>query len=142
MKKIWSKPPQFKQSNRPLYLQTRDEMLLRIGKMDADQILPAERQLATAWDVSRITIRNAYARLVEEGVVTRAPKAYRVTAKPTGVGILMLDGFTQSSEECGFQTRTEVLSIERILPEKDMAAALMMRSSMEIFWSGINRQNE
>ena len=39
---------------------------------------PHEKAFALEWGVSHITIRNAYAKLVEDGHVLREHKAYRI----------------------------------------------------------------
>ncbi|MCL6459282.1 MAG: GntR family transcriptional regulator, partial [Gorillibacterium sp.] len=57
----------------PLYTQVRAYVLdqIKMGKWGEGRRLPSETQLCKQFDVSRITIRNAMAKLVEEGIVYR-----------------------------------------------------------------------
>ncbi|MFC5407143.1 GntR family transcriptional regulator [Cohnella soli] len=66
----------------PLYAQVRDYVIdhIRSGKWRAGRKLPSETQLSKQFDVSRITIRSAMAKLVEEGIV------YRVQGRGSYVG--------------------------------------------------------
>jgi GntR family transcriptional regulator, arabinose operon transcriptional repressor len=66
----------------PLYSQVRDYVLdqIRTGKWREGRRLPSENQLCKQFDVSRITIRSAMAKLVEEGIV------YRVQGRGTYIG--------------------------------------------------------
>jgi GntR family transcriptional regulator of arabinose operon len=66
----------------PLYTQVRDYVLdqIRSGKWGEGRRLPSENQLCMQFDVSRITIRSAMAKLVEEGIV------YRIQGRGSYVG--------------------------------------------------------
>jgi len=57
----------------PLYLQLRQLLREAIEQklLAADEAIPAERDLAVEYDVSRITVRKAIGGLVEEGLLTR-----------------------------------------------------------------------
>jgi GntR family transcriptional regulator len=57
----------------PLYLQLEQLIRDAIGAdiLAAGNAIPPERDLATEYDVSRITVRKAIGRLVEEGLLTR-----------------------------------------------------------------------
>jgi len=57
----------------PLYTQVRDYVLdhIKAGKWREGSRLPSENQLCKMFDVSRITIRSAMDKLVEEGIVYR-----------------------------------------------------------------------
>ena len=64
----------FRESNpSPLYLQLQDLIRTAIGDAILVQgnAIPAERDLATEYDISRITVRKAIGGLVEEGLLTR-----------------------------------------------------------------------
>jgi GntR family transcriptional regulator len=56
----------------PKTQQIVDDLRRRIlaGEFGKDGQLPTEQDLCTAWGVSRATVRPAYARLIEEGLVT------------------------------------------------------------------------
>ena len=111
----------------PLYVQARDAIVALLRGMDAGSKLPRERELAQAWGVSRITIRNAYAALVQDGLVMRTHKAYRAAPRQSNTGLFMLDGFTQDAVMRGHKPRTDVLGIEVIYPEPRIAEALLLK---------------
>jgi GntR family transcriptional regulator len=60
-------------SSQPLYLQLERALREAIDKriLNPDDALPAERDLASDLDVSRITVRKAIDRLVNEGLLVR-----------------------------------------------------------------------
>ncbi len=112
--------------NRPLYLQARDRLLPLVRNKPVGDALPHERDLAEEWGVSRITIRNAYARLVEEGYVVKTHRAYRPSPRLSRTGLFMLDGFTQDALQKGLVPRTEVVGVDVIIPPSEIAKALML----------------
>lgn len=57
----------------PLYVQLRDAIRVAIdtGKLQAREALPAEREISSQMQISRITVRKAISDLVEEGLLIR-----------------------------------------------------------------------
>jgi GntR family transcriptional regulator len=91
------------------------------GNGDSD-LLPSERALAERLSVSRLTVRNAYQALVNEGVVAPSRQGYRAR-RALHEGSLTVDGFTKGvggSET----TSTKVVEIARVLPEREHMVAL------------------
>lgn len=112
--------------SQPLYLQARNRISKIIRKKKSGNILPQERILAKEWNVSRITIRNAYIRLAEEGYVMKTHKAYRVAPRLRSTGLFMLNGFTQDAVARGNIPQTKVLSVELVYPPKETAKMLSL----------------
>lgn len=117
----------------PLHLQVRDRILAMIPKMQVGDVLPHERNLAEELGVSRITVRNAYARLVESGHVVRTHKAYRVAPHRLSSGLFMLEGFTRDAMARGLGPRTEVLGVELVYPEPAIAQSLMLKPDQRTY---------
>ena len=117
----------------PLYLQARDRLLAIIMKRAVGETLPHERNLAVEWGVSRITIRNAYSRLVDEGYVMKAHKAYKVAPRLSSTGLFMLEGFTKDARARGNVPRTEVLGVELIYPESNIAELLLLAAGQRTY---------
>ena len=113
--------------DKPLYVQARDAIMALRRDVEPGSKLPGERELAQAWGVSRITIRNAYIALVQDGFVLRTHKAYRVAPRLPDTGLFMLDGFTQDAVARGHKPRTEVMGVEIIHPQTRIAEALLLK---------------
>ena len=84
--------------------------------------LPSERVLADQLGVSRITVRNAYQALVNEGLLMTGKRGYSV--RKTGYeGVLTLDGFTRGLGEKE-KVYTKIINVKRILPDREIMVAL------------------
>ncbi len=84
--------------------------------------LPSERALATALGVSRITARGAYQALMNEGLVTPAPRGY-VARRAKHEAVLTLDGFTRGIGP-GQKIETRTLAAAIVAPEREVMEAL------------------
>ncbi len=124
-----------KSSNRqiPLYLQACERLKKLIRQGTVGDILPQERNLALEWGVSRITIRNAYIRLVEEGYVLREHKAYRIAPRLSSSGLFMPEGFTHDALKRGVTPRTEIIGIEVVYPDAKIAKQLMLKPKERVY---------
>lgn len=84
--------------------------------------LPSERVLAEQLGVSRITARNAYQALVNEGLLITGKRGYSV--RKTGYeGVLTLDGFTSGLGEKE-KVYTKIIEVKKILPDREIMVAL------------------
>ncbi len=72
----------------PAYRQLADGLRLLIldGRLPLDVVLPGERELATALEVSRTTVTGAFARLRDQGFLQSRQGAGARTRLPTGPG--------------------------------------------------------
>src|SRR5262245_49262868 len=72
----------------PAYAQLADGVRLLIldGRLPLDVVLPGERELASALEVSRTTITAAFARLRDDGFLERRQGAGARTRLPGGPG--------------------------------------------------------
>jgi GntR family transcriptional regulator len=97
------------------------------GALVAGDKLPAERDFAASFGVSRMTLRQALAALEQRGVIQRTPGRFggafirepRVECDLTG-----LLGFTEQMRRGGRQVTTEVVSATRITSPRDVAEQL------------------
>ncbi|MCZ4494437.1 MAG: putative GntR-family transcriptional regulator [Conexibacter sp.] len=65
----------------PRYFEIEQELRARIAELAPDALLPSDAQLCAEFGVSRMTARNAVARLAQEGLV------YRVRGRGTFVAV-------------------------------------------------------
>lgn len=104
-----------------LYLQVKEIIKDRIlnGEYPLNTKIPSEPQLEAAFNVSKITVRNAIKELVQEGFLEKkSGKGTRVIANAAGARLSKGKRFTEVLVEEGYQITKEVLGIERAtLPE-------------------------
>lgn len=64
-------PPEFRRGPRPLYAQVADAIAAAIadGRLEADDRLPSERDLAREWGVAYDTVRRAMEELRDRGLI-------------------------------------------------------------------------
>ena len=89
---------------------------------DGGEPLPSERALAEMLKVSRLTVRNAYQGLVNEGLVVPSRQGYLVR-RVSHEGVLTVDGFTKGIGGKG-STKTKVVEVKRVQPQREHMLAL------------------
>ena len=74
--------------NMPLYYQIMSMIKRGVfnGTLKPDDLLPTEEQFCKRFDVSRTTVRQAFAALVKEGVVVRVQGKGTFVAGPAKTG--------------------------------------------------------
>jgi len=110
--------------NLPLYYQIKSMINRGIanGSLKPGDLLPAEEQFCRQFDLSRTTIRQAFAALVKEGAVVR------VKGKGTFISQnLKLDrnvdklyNFTSEIEKLGMKASSVVIKFEKLIPPDDL----------------------
>lgn len=121
----------------PIYHQLRLELeaMIRRGDYQTDQELPTEGELAQMFHVSRITVRQAVAELLENGLLYRKRPRGRLQVAATRVHqrLTRLRGFfTEDMLTSGLNPRTVVLSVQMV-SGKQVAAPLGLASDAPIF---------
>lgn len=124
----------------PLYYQLesvlRDE--LAAGHYPEGTPLPTEEALVRRFSVSRITVRRAMERLVQDGLIHRVPgrgtfvnavppREFRIERNPAD-----LMGFEEDIRRLGFVPETRVLRREWLSPPADVAEALGIAPGTEV----------
>ena len=117
-----------KSSPTPLYQQLRTSLRDAIEQdlLAPDEALPAERDIAEEFQVSRITVRKAIEGLVEEGLVDRRHGAGTFVASRIRKSMSVLSSFSEDMASRGWQARSEWLSRSEgtVSPEESMALGL------------------
>lgn len=112
----------------PLYHQVEQIILDRIAK--AGEIggkVPREMDLVKIFDVSRATVKKATDSLAAKGLIKRRRAAGTHIVKLTVTEDLgRLTSFSEQMESRRLKASTEILGVERHLPEDDVAAALRL----------------
>lgn len=120
----------------PLYYQIQQQLFerIRFGDLKAGDPLPSEQEIATRLGVSRMTARLAIKSLCELGIV------YSERGKGTFVSGLKMEknfrqvlSFTEEMQLSGRHPRSRVLSFEAVPAADDIAEALNLCSTDEVF---------
>jgi GntR family transcriptional regulator len=117
----------------PLYLQIREEIRADIGRMEAGQPIPTERELESRFGVSRMTIRGAIDDLVIEGLLVRQQGRGTFVQKPKLTHELnTITSWTEQLKSLGYLPRTAHLEIEEIEAPERVAFGLNLKSEARV----------
>lgn len=123
--------------NAPLYLRLQRSLRQAIqkGVLSPDDALPAERDLAEEFNISRITVRKALSALVDEGLLTRRQGAGTFIASRVEKQFSKLSSFTEDMLSRGRIPHTEWLSksLGKVTPEESMTLGLSPGASVYRF---------
>jgi GntR family transcriptional regulator len=112
----------------PLYrrLQIGLRKALEQGAIGSEEALPPERQLADELGVSRVTVRNAIRKLVDEGLLVQQRGAGTFVAARVEQPLSKLTGFTEDMSTRGLSPGVEWLdrSLGTAMPEEALALNL------------------
>lgn len=114
--------------NAPLYLQLQRVLRTEIEShvLTADEALPAERDLADAFEVSRVTVRKALDGLVDAGLLTRRHGAGTFVATRVEKNFASITSFTEDMQARGRHPHSEWIARAEglVTPEEAMALGL------------------
>ena len=105
----------------PLYMQIADILRNRIlqGAYRPNQQMPSESELMSAFDVSRITVRQALGNLQSEGLIFRIHGKGTFVSRPRAFQDLgSLQGFGTAMREMGYEPHSKVLSLRSVVPPR------------------------
>ncbi|PMS15697.1 GntR family transcriptional regulator [Trinickia dabaoshanensis] len=105
----------------PLYSQIAEILRGRILQhvYRPNQQMPSESELMSAFDVSRITVRQALGNLQSEGLIFRIHGKGTFVSRPRAFQDLgSLQGFGSAMREMGYEAHSKVLSVRTIAPPK------------------------
>lgn len=122
----------------PLYYQLKELILSEIksGTYRFGELIPTELELETNYDISRTTVRNAIAELVQEGWL------YRVKSKGTFVSkpkinqhfVQVVDSFDNEMSRLGHVPKTEVLDLQIVKPSSKLCEYFNVKESDQLIY--------
>ena len=124
-----------KQSPIPFYYQIAEDLSeqIRSGILVPDSQLPSERLLGERYAVSRMTIRQAVAYLVQEGLLLVKPGIGTFVAEPKfSYDALHMLGFTEEMMQRGGQVSSTVIEQTVIPAAGKVAKALLLPSGESV----------
>lgn len=121
----------------PLYQQLRRSLRQAIEQdvLAPDDALPAERDIAVDFGVSRITVRKAIDGLVDEGLLDRRHGAGTFVAARIQKNMAALSSFSEDIASRGWPSRSEWLGRKEVLvtPSESLAMGLSPGTSVYHF---------
>ncbi len=116
----------------PLHYRVKAELLGLIQELGEGAALPAERELAQRYEVSRITLRHAVSELMLEGKLLRRHGSRTVVAPPKVLQPLSLRSYTEGMREQGMEPNRIAVTTERMQPDSDLARQLHVDPGGEV----------
>lgn len=109
-----------RESSIPLYVQLANILRDKIehGQWVPNQKIPSENELNHLYGISRMTVRQVLAQLVNEGLLFRVQgKGTFVAPRKIGTRSPAYKGIREQLEQMGYQTRTTLLSKELVVAD-------------------------
>lgn len=113
----------------PLYEQIKQVLRSRVldGTYQPHQQMPSESEMMAAFNVSRITVRQALNDLQNEGLIFRLHGKGTFVSKPKAFQDLgKLQGFGEAMRQMGYETFARVISIRHIKPTANVQERLRL----------------
>src|ERR687888_1202793 len=112
----------------PKYWGLKRHLLDLLSSLPPGSPIPTERSLASEFDVSRTTVRQALAELTVEGRLLRVQGKGTFAAKPKVAQRLQLSSYTEDMRAHGRQPTSRLLEVAEIPAEGELSALLGVRS--------------
>jgi GntR family transcriptional regulator len=103
-------------------------------ELEPDAAIPSERELMTAYAVSRATVRRAIESLVAEGALRRVQGKGTFVAPPRVQSHLHLASFTQDMRRRGKAPSTRVVRVGAVEPPPEVAAWFGLPAGRTAWW--------
>lgn len=119
----------------PLYEQIKAILRSRVldGTYKPHEQLPSESEMMTAFNVSRITVRQALNDLQNEGLVFRIHGKGTFVSKPKAFQDLgRLQGFGEAMRKMGYETFARVVSMRTVVPSAQVQERLHLSKRAKV----------
>jgi GntR family transcriptional regulator len=108
----------------PRYYAVKARVLDLVAALGQGAALPSERELAERFGVARLTVRQAVAELVLEGILTRRQGSGTYVSRPKFVQPLALVSYTEGMAAQGATPGRTPITTEHVLADEGLAADL------------------
>jgi GntR family transcriptional regulator len=123
------------ETHSPLYTQIKDILKTRIleGVYQPNEQMPSESELMAAFDVSRITVRQALGELQSEGLIFRVHGKGTFVSRPRAFQDLgSLQGFGTAMRQMGYETHAKVLSTRTVKAPQHVQEKLHLAANSKV----------
>lgn len=121
---------------KPLYAQLSDILREKIEKegWQPNTAIPSENELSKEYGVSRMTARAVVSEFVREGILYRVPGKGTFVAEPKiTTATLTYQGIREQLEQMGYETRTKLLAVKKMVPPKVVLRILDLEDGAEVY---------
>ncbi len=121
----------------PLYYQLKMLLKDRIENKEwaEGSKIPTEKELASFYNTSLMTVRQAVGLLVNEGLlIKKQGKGTFVAQAKIQKGPNVLNSFTEEMKQRGFEVRSELLRFNKIIPAGDVKKVLNLSDNDEVYF--------
>ena len=119
----------------PLYSQLKDLLRTRIldGTYPPHSRMPSESELGKAFDVSRITVRQALGDLQKEGLIFKIHGKGTFVAKPKAFqNVSTLQGLGESMSQMGYEVLNRLTSLKHLPASARVAERLHLEEGAPV----------
>jgi len=127
---------EFQHKQIPLYYQLETVLRekIRSGDLTEGAKLPTENELIEQYGVSRVTVRQALAALVRDGLLERVAGRGTFVMRPRSVkGTIRLTGFMEDTMAMATDTRAQVLEVRSVKATVSQAQYLQLNPNDEVW---------
>jgi GntR family transcriptional regulator len=117
----------------PKYYSVKRHLLDFISTLEAGAAVPTERELASRFETSRTTVRQALVELVVEGRLLRRQGSGTYVAEPKITWPLYLASFTEQVRASGFTASARMLGTQRIPATVELSRRLRVTPRAPIY---------
>lgn len=108
----------------PKYYRVKEELRHLAKEAGPEASLPTERTLASRYQTSRTTVRQAISELVAEGLLNRTQGKGTFVAPPRPTYVRQLTSFTEDAEAQHLKSASEILGIDAVPSDVHLAEQL------------------
>jgi GntR family transcriptional regulator len=116
----------------PKYWGLKRHLLDLLGSLPPGSPIPTERSLASEFDVSRTTVRQALAELTVEGRLLRVQGKGTFAAEPKMAQRLQLSSYTEDMRAQGREPSSKLLELSEMPADAELARLLAVRAGAKI----------
>lgn len=116
----------------PKYWGLKRHLLDILGSLPPGSPIPTERSLASEFDVSRTTVRQALAELTVEGRLLRVQGKGTFAAEPKVAQRLQLSSYTEDMLAQGREPSSRLLELSEIPADAELARLLGIRAGAKV----------
>ncbi|MFB0833424.1 GntR family transcriptional regulator [Arthrobacter halodurans] len=116
----------------PKYYRLKEELRGLVRDAEPGSPIPTERALASRYETSRTTVRQAIAELVAEGVLSRTQGKGTFVAPSSPTYVRQLTSFTDDAAAQDLRSSSRILGIEHVTADASLVSRFGMPMASEL----------